>query len=77
MKIVCIKESITRRDSYGDTYERLDPFLFLGKVYDSDQEPFIISEDMTIIFTVEWKIYDWSNFITLEDWREKQLNKIV
>ena len=79
MKIVCQKETITRRNSYGDSYEREDPFLSLGKVYDSDQEPFIISDDMTIIFTgcEKWKIYDWSNFITLEDWREKQLNKIV
>jgi len=79
VKIVCIKESITRRDSYGNSYEREDPFLSLNKVYDSNQEPFVISEDITIIFTggEKLKIYDWSNFITLEEWREKQLKKIL
>lgn len=70
MKVVCIKHF----KSAGLQYE-----LTYGKVYDVQPKP-IWSGDDTYFIKCDREFvsaYNKNSFITLEEWREKQLDKIL
>ena len=79
MKVVCIKDWVTRYNSKGNPYEFRDPFLVIGKVYTSISE-----RDDVIIFENEsghghgdtWMSYDRGIFVSINEWRERQLNDL-
>jgi hypothetical protein len=76
MKVVCIKDTITKHDSKGDPYDYRDPFLFIGKVYMSISE----GDDVIIFENAEgdtWLSYERGIFVTQDEWRERQLNKLL
>ena len=73
MKLVCIKDTVTKHSSKGNPYESRDPFLVIGKVYTS-----IADGDNIIMFENEegdtWLSYERGIFVTQDEWRERQLN---
>jgi len=73
MKVVCIRNTVTKYNSKGNPYEFRDPFLVIGKVYTSISEG-----DDVIIFENEagdtWLSYERGIFVTQDEWRERQLN---
>lgn len=75
MKVVCIKNTVTKHDSKGDPYEYRDPFLVIGKTYTS-----IFEGDDVIIFENAngdtWLSYERGIFVTQDEWRERQLNDL-
>ncbi len=73
MKLVCIKDTITKYNSKADPYEYRDPFLVIGAVYTS-----IADGDNVIIFENAegdiWLSYERGIFVSQDEWRERQLN---
>ena len=76
MKLVCIKDTITKYNSKADPYEYSDPFLVIGKTYTS-----IADGDNVIIFENSegdvWLSYERGIFVTQDEWRNRQLNKLL
>ena len=75
MKVVCIKDTVTKHDSKGDPYEYRDPFLVIGKAYMSISE----GDDVIIFENAEgdtWLSYERGIFVTQDEWRERQLKEI-
>jgi len=73
MKVVCIKDWVTRYNSKGNPYEFRDPFLVIGKVYTSISE----RDDVIIFENKTWMSYDRGIFVTQDEWRERQLNNLL
>jgi len=75
MKVVCIKDTITKYNSKGDPYDYRDPFLVIGKTYTS-----IADGDNVIMFENEngdiWLSYERGIFVMQDEWRERQLNDL-
>lgn len=75
MKVVCIKDTVTKYNSKGDPYEARDFFLEIGKTYTS-----IADGDNVIMFGDEkgdtWLSYERGIFVTQDEWRERQLKHI-
>ena len=79
MKVVCIKDTVTKRNSKGNPYESRDPFLVIGKVYTS------IADGDNIIMLENEEGYTWLNFygtyergifVTQDEWRERKLKEL-
>ena len=81
MKIVCINNIEIGRDSNGKTRHKKLP-ITIGKIYDADPDG-IISLGKVNFYTLvkdneeEIITYPAHYFVTLEVWREMQLNKII
>ena len=76
MKVVCINDSELGKDSYGKPRYRKLP-LTRGKTYENvdgfQNEEFVaITDDND-----EKKLYASVNFVTLDVWRQMQLNKLL
>ena len=78
MKVVCINNVELCRDPYGKPRHNILP-LTIGKVYDT-----YTSLDSLIKFYIiekdnndETTNYAANHFVTLDVWREMQLNKIL
>lgn len=72
MKIVCIDNNLKRS---GDLIDPIKLGLTIGKVYETSGGPaaqYTITCDDGVI-----RDYSVGRFVTLEEWREKQLNKIL
>jgi hypothetical protein len=73
MKVVCIKDTVTKYNSKADPYEYRDPFLVIGKVYTG-----IADGAGVILFENEegdtWLSYERGIFVTQDEWRDRQLN---
>ena len=84
MKLVCVNDKILRRDSIGNYSLKKDDFLEVGKVYDlpyyeldrylSTKHIRIWVEDYSGTYSL---VFPKENFVSLEEWREIQLNKIL
>jgi hypothetical protein len=70
MKVVCIKDFKSTSLQYELTY---------GKVYQCESKPNWSIDDCYFIRCDKGYIspYHIRNFITLEEWREKELNKLL
>lgn len=86
MKLVCVNDKILRRDSMGNEYLKKDDFLEVGKVYDLpyyELDRYLSSSYIRFWFDDKTEygshslIFSKENFVTLEEWREIQLNKIL
>jgi hypothetical protein len=75
MKVVCIKDTVTKYNSKGNPYESRDPFLVIGKVYTG-----IADGAGVILFENEegdtWLSYERGIFVSINEWRERQLNDL-
>ena len=75
MKLVCIKDTVTKYNSKADSYDYRDPFLVIGKTYTS-----IADGDNVIMFENEkgdtWLSYERGIFVTQDEWRDRQLKQI-
>ncbi len=75
MKLVCIKDTVTKYNSKGNPYESKDPFLLIGKVYNG-----IADGAGVIVFENEvgdtWLSYERGIFVSQDEWRERQLKQI-
>lgn len=73
MKVVCIKDTVTKYNSKADPYEYRDPFLVIGKVYTG-----IADGAGLILFDNEagdtWLSYERGIFVSINECRERQLN---
>jgi len=76
MKLVCIKDTVTKYTSKVDPYESRDPFLVIGKVYNgiSDGRGVIVFENEA---GDKWLSYERSIFVSINEWRDRQLNDLV
>lgn len=76
MKVVCIKDTVARYDSKGNPYELRDPFLKIGAAYTSISE----GDDVIVFENADgdtWLSYERGIFVTQDEWRERQLNKLL
>ena len=84
MKVVCISNLTRRYHSNGDVYEVVDPFLKIGKSYETFMSP---KEFENVSVVGLWdeesedeivgdRVYDKYLFISIEEWREIQLLKL-
>jgi hypothetical protein len=81
MKVVCIKDTVTMYNSKADPYEYRDPFLVIGKTYTSISE----GDDVIIFENANgdyfrprtWLSYERGIFVTPDEWRDRQLNKLL
>lgn len=66
MKVICIEDK--------DIDGKLNPLLTLNKVYDANIEDtvYIINGDYMFMDKTSYK-----HFVTVEQWRENQLNQIL
>ena len=83
MRVVCINNKITRRNSKGEFYEVIDELLNIGKSYETFMAP-IEFEICSVVGLYDDnadligdRVYDKCQFTTLEEWREMQLKKIL
>ena len=75
MKVVCIKDTVTKYNSKADPYEYRDPFLVIGKTYTSIAD----GDDVIIFENAEgdtWLSYECGIFVTQDEWRDRQLNDL-
>lgn len=83
MRVVCINNKITRRNSKGEFYEVIDELLNIGKSYETFMSPSEFERCSVVGLyddnadLIGDHIYDKCQFTTLEDWREMQLKKIL
>ena len=81
MKVVCINNIELSRDSNGKPrHKRLS--LTIGKVYDTVVEHKIRVDNVTFYMIEkdeddESRLYAAQYFVTLDVWREQQLNRIL
>ena len=84
MRIVCIDNKIIRTDSRGVSYLKTDEFLKVGKSYETFMSPkeFEICSVVGLWYEeteddiVDDRVYSKYLFVTIEQWREMQLNKL-
>ena len=81
MKVVCINNIELSKDSYGRPQHKTLP-LTIGKVYDTSDKlsPYYIWIDNGDVSNVNRKgfsIYPKSYFVSLDVWREMQINKLI
>ena len=81
MKIVCVNNIEIGRDSYGKTHHKRLP-ITIGKIYDADPDGIISLNEIKFYRLKEDNeesdiTYPAHYFVTLEIWREMQLNKII
>ena len=84
MRVVCISNMVRRYHSNGDVYEIVDPFLKIGKSYETFMSPREFEICSVVGLWVEGtesdivgdRVYDKYLFIPIAEWREKQLNKL-
>jgi hypothetical protein len=86
MKLVCINNVELGRDSRGNPRHKTLP-LTIGKIYEVDDKLVVdssnpIKELSKLVFILsddndENRFYTSSNFVTLDIWREMQLNKLI
>jgi hypothetical protein len=78
IKVVCIKDTVTKFYSNGDSYQYKDPFLVLDMVYETDfYGP--SNGNVVIMFSDgngNWLSYTNFNFISLEEYRENKLKEL-
>lgn len=83
MRVVCINNKITRRNSKGEFYEVIDELLTIGKSYETFMPPSEFERCSVVGLyddnaeLIGDRIYDKCQFTTLEEWREMQLKKIL
>ena len=70
MKVVCIKHFKSQGLQYELTYGKV--YESLHKPHWSDNESYFIECDRGFI-----SVYNKNSFITLEEWRERKLDKIL
>jgi hypothetical protein len=78
IKFVCINDTLENFNSNGDYYQYKDPFLVIGKTYET---PFYgpLHNRIVIMFSDgngNWLSYTNFNFISLEEYRENKLNDL-
>lgn len=78
IKVVCINDTVKKFDSDGNSYQFRDPFLVIGKTYET---PFYgpLHNIATIMFfdgNGNWLTYTNFNFLSLEEYRENKLNEL-
>ena len=84
MKVVCISNLTRRYHSNGDVYEVVDPFLKIGKSYETFMSPKEFENGSVVGLWDEEsedeivgdRVYDKYLFISIEEWREIQLLKL-
>jgi hypothetical protein len=81
MKVVCINNVELGRDSNGKSRLKRLP-LTIGKTYESIPDDQIISQNVRFYAIEkddddESRLYDAQYFVTLDVWREQQLNRIL
>ena len=85
MRIVCINNMVKRTNSNGESYEKPDKFLIIGKSYETFMEAdqfercrvvglYEENQDGAIPYD---RVYDKNLFVTIDEWREMQLNKLI
>ena len=77
MKVVCINDSELGKDSYGKPrYKKLP--LTRGKTYEN-LNGFHMNEFVAVVSddNGEKRLYPSVNFVTLDVWRQMQLNKLI
>lgn len=75
MKVVCIKDTVTRHDSTGNPYELRDPFLAIGRTYTCISE----GDDVIVFENADgdkWLSYERGIFVTQDEWRDRRLNDL-
>ena len=85
MKVVCINNMVKRTKSNGESYEKSDKFLIIGKSYETFMRPdefeictvVGLGDDEREGEIVGDRVYNKNLFVTLDEWREMQLNKIL
>ena len=85
MRVVCINNMVKRTNSNGESYEKPDKFLIIGKSYETFMRPdefercsvVGLDDDEREGEIVGDRVYDKYLFVTLDEWREIQLNKIL
>ena len=85
MRVVCINNMVKRTKSNGESYEKPDKFLIIGKSYETFMRPdefeictvVGLSDDEREGKIFGDRVYDKCQFTTLDEWREMQLNKIL
>jgi hypothetical protein len=85
MRVVCISNLTRRYHSNGDVYEVIDPFLKIGKSYETFMPPKEFENGSVVGLWDEEsedeivgdRLYDKYLFISIEDWRDKQLNELL
>jgi hypothetical protein len=81
MKVVCINNMELGRDSNGKSRLKRLP-LTIGKTYESIPDDQIISQNVRF-YAIEKdnddqsRLYAANYFVTLDVWREQQLNRIL
>lgn len=81
MKIVCINNMELGRDSYGKPRHKRLP-ITIGQIYDAEPDG-IISLGKVNFYTLvkdneeEGITYPSHYFVTIDVWREMQLNKLI
>jgi hypothetical protein len=81
MKVVCINNMELGRDSNGKSRLKRLP-LTIGKTYESIPDDQIISQNVRFYAIEkddddESRLYAANYFVTLDVWREQQLNRIL
>ena len=84
MKVVCINNIELSKDSYGRPQHKTLP-LTIGKVYDtstnwgtlSPSYIWIDNGDVSNVNRKGFRIYPKSYFVSLDVWREMQINKLI
>ncbi len=81
MKVVCINNMELGRDSNGKSRLKRLP-LTIGKTYESIPDDQIISQNVRFYAIEkdndnESRLYAAQYFVTLDVWREQQLNRIL
>ena len=83
MRVVCINNMVKRTNSNGESYEKPDKFLIIGKSYETFMAPSEFERCCVVGLyddnaeLIGDHIYDKYQFTTLEEWREMQLKKIL
>jgi hypothetical protein len=81
MKVVCINNIELSKDSYGRPQHKTLP-LTIGKVYDTSDKLspsyiWIDNGDVSNVNRKGFSIYPKSYFVSLDVWREMQINKLI
>lgn len=81
MKIVCVNNIELSRDSYGKTRHKRLP-LTIGQTYEATPDGIIVADKISFYMLEkdneeEMITYPSHYFVTLDVWREQQLNKLI
>jgi hypothetical protein len=77
IKVVCINDTLEKFNSNGDSYHYKDPFLVIGKTYETSfYGPLHNRNVIMFLDNGKWLTYTNFNFISLEEYRENKLNDL-